>query len=428
MAQRELAIPLYPDDGCRMAPSCLDCPLPTCWFEMTDGEKDAYGRQKDKAKRERDSSARRTRKAETKAAAQPGWVIDEQKAVELLRPDPETLDDNSSYRTLGRQSVGHGISADPAQVPVSGPPVLSDDDRARIEAALAKGRSLNTRRVYRGMWSRWTSWAADRGVSCMPASPQHIAAFLTDMADAGASISSVKAARSAIATAHRETGEMAPTANKEVSRVLTRSGAPPKQAPGITRDRLASIAAVADFPRLLPGGSRESQARARARARVDVALITVMRDGMLRRSEAAAITWENVGWAPDGSGRLRVLRSGAGKGWDVLYLGPAAAAALAAVRPQGAAPQDLVFQLSEVQIHRRIRDAARAAGLDGAFSGDSPRAGMAMDLAAAGFTMHDLMIAGRWSSTAMAARFTRSLAEAGGPVNRYYSRAGAALA
>ncbi len=276
------------------------------------------------------------------------------------------------------------------------------------------------------MWSRWTSWAADRGVSCMPATPQHIAAFLTDMAEAGASISSVKAAHSATATAHRETGEIAPTANKEVSRVLTRSGAPPKQVPGITWDRLVSIAAVADFPRLLPGGSRESQAR--ARARVDLALITVMRDGMLRRSEAAAITWENVGWAPDGSGRLRVLPSGAGGGWDVLYLGRAAASALAAVRPQGAAPQDLVFQLSKVQIHRRIRDAARAAGLDGAFSGDSPRAGMAMDVAAAGFTMHDLMIAGRWSSTAMAARFTRSLAKAGGPVNRYYSRAGAALA
>ena len=124
---------------------------------------------------------------------------------------------------------------------------------------------------------------------------------------------------------------------------------------------------------------------------------------------------------------LPLSGSGAGKGWDVLYLGRAAASALAAVRPQGAAPQDLVFQLSEVQIHRRIRDAARAAGLAGAFSGDSPRAGMAMDLAAAGFTIHDLMIAGRWSSTAMAARFTRSLAEAGGPVNRYYSRVGAAL-
>ncbi len=52
MAQRELAIPPYPDDGCRMAPSCLDCPLPACWFEMTDGEKDAYGRQKDKENEE----------------------------------------------------------------------------------------------------------------------------------------------------------------------------------------------------------------------------------------------------------------------------------------------------------------------------------------------------------------------------------------
>ena len=85
----------------------------------------------------------------------------------------------------------------------------------------------------------------------MSASPQHIAAFLTDMAEAGGSISSVRAARSASATAHRESGELAPPPTRRC-RVLTRSGAPPKQANGITRDRLASIAAVADFPRPSP--------------------------------------------------------------------------------------------------------------------------------------------------------------------------------
>ena len=41
---RELAIPMYPDNSCHIARSCLDCPLPKCWFELTDGEKHEHRR------------------------------------------------------------------------------------------------------------------------------------------------------------------------------------------------------------------------------------------------------------------------------------------------------------------------------------------------------------------------------------------------
>ena len=65
-----------------------------------------------------------------------------------------------------------------------------------------------------------------------------------------------------------------------------------------------------------------------------------MRDALLRRSEAAALTWADIETQPDGSARLHLRRSktdqeGAGA---VLYLAPETADALAAIRhpPAGA--------------------------------------------------------------------------------------------
>ena len=46
------------------------------------------------------------------------------------------------------------------------------------------------------------------------------------------------------------------------------------------------------------------------RGHVDVALVRARRDGLLRRSEAAALQWQDLSVeAPDGSGRLHIARS-----------------------------------------------------------------------------------------------------------------------
>ena len=42
---------------------------------------------------------------------------------------------------------------------------------------------------------------------------------------------------------------------------------------------------------------------------MDVAIITTMRDGLLRVSEAAALTWGDIQPQPDGSGLMRIRRS-----------------------------------------------------------------------------------------------------------------------
>ena len=96
---------------------------------------------------------------------------------------------------------------------------------------------------------------------------------------------------------------------------------------------------------------------------MDIALASTLRDGLLRRSEAAALRRGDVELLADGSGRLHVRQSkgdqeGSGA---VLYLGPDAVRDLLAIRPPGVVTdaQAPVFGLSASQIGRRPRAAAQ---------------------------------------------------------------------
>ena len=91
----------------------------------------------------------------------------------------------------------------------------------------------------------------------------------------------------------------------------------------------AAVRATATRPRVLGQGRMESAVRAERRGLVDVALLAVMRDAPLRRSEAAALRWGDVEFHADGSARVHVRRSKADQehAGAVLYLGAAAAAA-----------------------------------------------------------------------------------------------------
>ena len=303
---------------------------------------------------------------------------------------------------------------------------LSEVESSRIGEALAQARSEETRRVYASQWGQWTTWVSARGISQAPADPVLVAAYLLDRAERGAKVATVRLAKTAISAYHRDAGLADPTANEGVKRVmagLARMGArPQRQATALTSEGLAAIQATAYLPRTGPRGRRETQAQALARGTVDVAIAAVMRDGLLRRSEAAAITWADIEQAGDGSGRLTVNRSKTDQTAEgfVLYLGPVAMKALGVIRPAHLNPASPVFGLSPKQISRRIKAAAEAAGLEGAFSSHSARVGMARDLAASGCELPALMTAGRWTSSVMPARYTRAESAGRGAVARFY--------
>jgi len=143
---------------------------------------------------------------------------------------------------------------------------------------------------------------------------------------------------------------------------------------------------------------------------VDFALLSVLRDGLLRRSEAAALTWSDVELRDKGTALINVWRSKTDPEAEgvTLYIGPQAGEALQAIKPaEELLDRNIsVFGLSPRQIGRRVSAAAKAPGLGEGYTGHSGRVGMAQDLAKTGTELPTLMTAVRWSSSTMPARHT----------------------
>ena len=113
---------------------------------------------------------------------------------------------------------------------------------------------------------------------------------------------------------------------------------PQRQAAPLSAEALAAVRATAFTRRRTRGGHTETAEYARRRGLVDIALASVMRDGLLRVSEVAARHWGDVELVGNGSGRMRIPESKTdqeGEG-TVLYLEPAAVEALLAIRPEEA--------------------------------------------------------------------------------------------
>ena len=314
-------------------------------------------------------------------------------------------------------------------------PLLTVQDRDRIQEALDNSVAPNTRRAYNQAWRRFAVWAENRQLPVLPAAPEVVAAFLTELAELGMAVSTLRLQKSALAAVHRAAGERDPTETEGVRKVMSglarTVGRNQKQARPLTAEGLAAVRATATQPRRnhRSDGKQETAERALRRGQVDVALLSVMRDGLLRRSEAARLRWDEVEFQEDGTARLLIGRSKTDQEGEgaILYIGAAAAAALLQIRPNKKDQQtndSRVFRLSESQIGRRIDAAARVAGLGDGYTGHSGRVGMAQDLAASGAQLPELMTAGRWKSSGMPARYTANQAAARGAVARYYQARG----
>ena len=280
----------------------------------------------------------------------------------------------------------------------------------RFEAAL-EALAPNTRRAYGGALAAWGRWAALQGVHALAAPPFALRAYLQERAAAGAGLSSLRLTVAALRKLQALVG-VEPSAHDQVVvdtiSGLARQAPPPRQAYALTAEALAMISATACQPRVGRGGRLELAEQARRRGRVDIALCRVLSDAGLRRSEAAALVWDDVARWDDGSGRLRVGRSKTDAEERTVYLTPAAVAALEAMRPVDAAGAAALFGLSAPSIARRIRAAAAAAGLGSGFSGHSGRVGMARRMAAAGAPTHEIMAQGRWKTARMVEVYTRA--------------------
>ena len=207
---------------------------------------------------------------------------------------------------------------------------LTEQAKEAIGRAIAASRSPNTRRNYQTAWRAWEDWARGCGYPPLPARAETVAEYLTERAAAGSGAATLGMALAAIAAAHGAAGETDPTRSEGVRRTVAglrreAPGGAQRQAPPLTETALAAIAASTPPT---------------ARGRTELALCRTMRDALLRRSEAAALTWADIEAAGDGSGRLTIRRAKGdqeGRG-AVVYIGTEALAALEAIRPGDAGP------------------------------------------------------------------------------------------
>ena len=313
----------------------------------------------------------------------------------------------------------HVVPREPAQLPELA--VADQGVAASLESVLAG----NTRRTYGVQWRMFDDWCGEVRLTSLPADPLTVARYLAARAGSGASIATLRLATSAISKAHEWAKLESPCRDPGVRASLRgwgrRLSKPQRQSGALTADVLAVIRLTAVQPRKR-GRGLETPEQAAERARLDLALVAVLSDAGLRRSEAAALTWGDVQRWDDGSGRITVVRSktDAEAQGAVVAVTPAAMQALGAIRPLGTGGEVKVFGLSESQIARRVKATARAAGLENweFFSGHSGRVGMARRMAQNGAPTHEIERQGRWKQGGgMVGRYTRG--ETAGSALRY---------
>lgn len=274
----------------------------------------------------------------------------------------------------------------------------------RLRERLGQALSPNTVRAYRYRWESWREWASNRGVSICPAKPEHVAAFLAHLADSRA-LSTIEQTKTAITKMHQLSGYPNPCDSlivRQVHQGIRRGSGRPKQAKPLTAEVLEKMRGVMTDR--------------------DLALCRLMRDGLLRVSEVAALQWSDIADGADGAGTMHIRQSKTdqrGEGYYG-YIAPSTMKALSAMGR--GRPNERVFPLHPDHIGRRIRTLAIRAGLGHGYSGHSPRVGMAVDLVEYGVDMPALMQVGRWRSVRMPARYTEQIAAERGAVAQYYER------
>ena len=314
-------------------------------------------------------------------------------------------------------------------------PVITEAEHSANEEFLAGAYAPNTSRSYRSQLRAWAGWCVQRRTTPAKADADTLVTYIRERAEGvvigerlhrPAKPNSLNVACAAISKAYEIAGMVDITKHPRVREALRAhryrmalEGVRVRQAEALTAENMAAIRATALLPRRGRGGM-ESEETAR-RGLADIALIGLMRDCMLRRSEAADARWSHITSHPDGTGRLFVGVSKTDQEGEgaLLFVSRQTMSDLAAIRPSEAGDR-LVFDLHPRSIGRRIAAAARAAGQYGAYSGHSTRVGMARDLARAGEELPSLMTAGRWKGPEMVARYIAHERAGRGAVARYY--------
>jgi hypothetical protein len=196
--------------------------------------------------------------------------------------DAETV--RAALQTLKQDCCPPAEGAGPAV-----PPEAEDDAGFPGEDDL-QHLSPRTRKTYRSYWKYWSKWCAQQEIDPLDASPEQISIFLAE--EAGRlEMKSVELYVPAIACVYdvaypdRANPARAALVKQEMRGLKRKHPKPPAQMTGLTAEDFARIEATARRPQ-----PWETERQALVRGTTDLAIIGIMRDGLLRVSEVAALT------------------------------------------------------------------------------------------------------------------------------------------
>ena len=277
-------------------------------------------------------------------------------------------------------------------------------DALREKYIKLAGLSDATAETYLIYIRQWTEWATSNGRPVAPAQAPDLAAFLYSRVRDGVKPQTLTIYNLAIASYHTTFGLPSPITEEvqtALSNIKREYGTPWRRTPGITRERLKSIEEVAFIPRHSSRMHLETTEEARKRGLEEIAQIFFMRDALLSYPEVSASRWSHISQRGDGSGIL-TIRIPIGEVHRA-YLSRKTMGLLHEIR--NGADGDPVFPLSWKQMTKRVKGAARHAGLGEGYNLGSPRLGMAEDLLNSGEGLLAVMAAGRWKKPKMLLKY-----------------------
>lgn len=268
---------------------------------------------------------------------------------------------------------------------------LSKERQQRIRKYVRSSKSGGTQRVYQSRWSDFDEWCTWRGYASLPAPPQAVVDYLTELADAGKQVSTLNVTLAAIAFMHTGAKAPDPCDTPEVKTVM----AGIRRTVGVRPVRKAPLT-LPEMRRLIAGIDDD------LRGQRDKAMLLIGYAGAFRRSELVGVTMADLTFYED---RVSILlprsktdQEGAGKTKTIAVMG-SDLCPVAALRNWIAAAgieTGHVFRgidrhghvhdsLNDREVARIVKKRAVAAGLDPKkLAGHSLRAGFVTQNALAG--------------------------------------------
>jgi integrase len=299
---------------------------------------------------------------------------------------------------------------DPQNAPIT--PAEAESIRANLD----ESEALNTRRAHRSDWADFTSWCVERGLASLPADPQTVARYASDLAERGRKVATITRRLSSISQAHQAQELDSPTRTLLVRKVMA----------GIRRRK--GVAQIGKAP-VLPDDLRQMLRHLddRPAGLRDRALLLLGFAGAFRRSEVVSLDVADVQFRreglvvtlrrsktdQEGEGTVKGIPAGrrpetcpvkALKAW----LAAAAIEEGPLFRPIDRHGNIKPQRLADYHVARLVKRLAEAAGLDpAAYSGHSLRAGLATAAAQAGADERAIMKQTGHRSERMVRRYIR---------------------